>query len=102
MMSEVVFAADFFPQLGVLSQKMDLLLLHQHAVRDVEENGARVIPGRGGLGPPLDPHRLANVFAAKFENDAARLGPASDRLKRIAQRFFGVAKKPSARYAQAA
>ena len=87
---EVMSAADLFPQVGVLILESNLLLLHQNAVRDINEHRARVITANSRPGPPLDPHRLAVVLATQFKNDASGVGAVSDRVERLAQVALGV------------
>ncbi len=61
---EIVRALDFFLQVDVLGFEPGLFLLHQHTLGNVHEHRARELAGRIGLGPPLNPQRLAVVFAA--------------------------------------
>jgi len=88
--AEVVFTADFLPQVGVLGSEPGLLLLHQHAVSDIDEHRARGSAAAVGPGPPLNPNRLAAVMAAKLEHDAARVRPPVDGFERLAQSELGV------------
>ena len=77
---EVVDRLDLFLEVEVLGLEPSLFLLQQHAVGDVQEHGARVLPAGFGLGPPLNPDGAAIVFAAEFEHDAARIRAAADGL----------------------
>src|SRR5580704_1292736 len=88
--TEVVPAADFFPQVSVLLLEPFLLLLDQHAIRDVDKHRAHVIASRGRPGPTLDPHCLAIILAAQFKHEPTGVGPVSDRVKRFAQAALGV------------
>ena len=47
--AEVMLAADFFPQVGVLGLEPNLLLLQQHTVCDIDEHRARVLAVGAGL-----------------------------------------------------
>ena len=64
--------------------QIELLALHQHALGDVDDHGARVLPVRLGLAPPLHPDRLAVVFAAKLQLHAGMFLALLDRGERFA------------------
>ena len=83
--AEVVLAADFFLEIDVLRFEPRLLLLHQHALGDVDEHRAR--EGAAGVGsrPPLNPERFAVVLAAQFQHDAAGVDALADGLEGFAQ-----------------
>jgi hypothetical protein len=88
--AEVVLAADFLLQVGVLRLEPDLFALHQHPIRNIDEHRPRVFAAGSGLGPPLDPHGLAVVLTLKFEHHATGLGPTSNALEHLAQAALGL------------
>ena len=75
---EIVDRLDLFLQVEVLRLPAGLLLLHEHAVGDVDEHRPRVLAVGLGLGPPLDEDRLAVALAAQFEDHAARVRAPAD------------------------
>ena len=85
-----MFVANFLLQIGVLRLEPGLLPFHQHPLGDVHEHRARVGAARVGIGPPLNPNRLAVIPAAQFEDDAAGVRPAPNGFERLAQTALGV------------
>src|SRR5574340_1165846 len=80
---EVVFGLDFLLQVDVRRLQTSLLLFHEHVFGNVDEHRPRVGAAWIGLGPPLNPERLAVVLAPQFEHDAAGVGPAADGRERF-------------------
>jgi hypothetical protein len=87
---KVVNGFDFFLQVQVLLLEPGLLLLHKHAFRDVHDHGARVLPVRLRLGPPLHPDWAAVVLAAKFQDDSAGVRPPAHGGQGLAGAPLGV------------
>src|SRR5262249_16848092 len=87
---KVMNGFDFFLQVQILLLDPALLRLHEHAFRDVHDHGARVLPIRLRLGPPLHPDRAAVVLAAEFQDDSAGVRAPADGRQGLAGAPLGV------------
>src|ERR1043165_7085806 len=85
-----MFAADLFLKVDVLSFKAGLLALHYYPVSDVHKHCARVRSANIRTRPPLNPNRLAIVFPAQFEHDAACVRSAANRFKGLTKPALGL------------
>ena len=88
---EVVLALDLLAQVGVLLREPVALALGEHALGDVDDDRARVLPVGLGAREALHEHRAAVVLAAQLDLDERLLLPrllGGERVLHARERLF--------------